>query len=139
MLLWKISEKEKRERECVCVCVCEKKVLSSFGIWSLWSAIWNSERGLLPLGFGSMVCWFALSWCITTFEFALWLSLVCMQFVFGICEPLVPWFVFGSLVLYLWERAIWVYWDWGLWECLYTNLYYSKFVIVKFVRRHPWM
>ena len=134
MLLWKISEKEKRESVCVCV---RKRLSLCLVIWYLWVAIWNSERGLLLFGF--VVCWFALSWCIATFEFALWLSLVCMQFVFGICEPLVPWFVFGSLVLYLWERAIWVYWDLGLWECLYTNLYYSKFVIVKFVRRHPWM
>ena len=24
-----------------------------------------------------------------------------LVFVFGICEPLIPWFVFGSLILYL--------------------------------------
>ena len=32
-----------------------------------------------------------------------------LVFIFGICEPLVLWFVFGSLILYLWEGVIWVY------------------------------
>ena len=36
-----------------------------------------------------------------------------LVFVFGICEPLVLGFVFGSLVLYLWKRAIWVYLGFG--------------------------
>jgi len=76
-----------------------KKALFCLVIWYLWAAIWNSERGLLPLGFGSTVWWFALSWCIATFGFALWLSLWFvrnwyLEFIFDICEPLVLWFVF---------------------------------------------
>ena len=92
------------------VWVWEKEAFFCLVLWYLWVVIWNSERGLLLLGFA--VWWFALSWCIATFGFNLWLFLwfVCNSYlVFGICEPLVLWFVFGSLVLYLWERVIWVY------------------------------
>ena len=43
------------------------------------------------------------------------LSLVCAQFVFGICEPLVLWFVFGSLVFCICERELFeCIWDLGL-------------------------
>ena len=76
MLLQKIREKEMRG--------CEKKRLSlGLVIWYLWIAIWNSERSLLPLGFGSAVWWFALSWCVATFGFDLWLSLwfVCNSYL----------------------------------------------------------
>ena len=50
----------------------------------------------------------------------------------SICEPLVLWFVFV-------RELFGCIWDLGLWKCLYTNLHYPKFVILKFVRRHPWM
>ena len=144
MLLQKIREKEKS------VCVCVRKRLSLCLVtWYLWVAIWNSERGLLLFGFGSAVWWFAISWCIATFGFALWLSLWFVRnsyLVFSIWY----WYLvfvnlwFFGLYLVLWfcicERELFgCIWDSGLWECLYTNLYYPKFVIVKFVRRHPWM
>ena len=50
----------------------------------------------------------------------------------SICEPLVLWFVFV-------RELFGCFWDLSLWDCLYTNLYYLKFVIVKFVCRHLWM
>ena len=99
-----IEERENR------VWVWEKEALFCLVLWYLWIVIWNSERCLLLLI--SVVWWFALSWYVATFGFTLWLSLWFVRnshLVFGICEPLVLWFVFGSLVLYLWERAIWVY------------------------------
>ena len=70
-------------------------------LWYLWVAIWKSERGLLPLDFSFAVWWFALSWCIVTFGFDLWLSL-------WFCAIRI-WYlwIFGSLALYLWERAVW--------------------------------
>ena len=54
-----------------------------------------------------------------------------LVFVFGICEYLVLWFVFGSLVLYLWERAIWVYLGFGfvrvsLHKFLLSQICYSE-------------
>ena len=56
-----------------------------------------------------------------------------LVFVFGIYEPLVLWFC-------ICERELFgCIWDLGLWECLYTNLYYPKFFVVKFVHRRPWM
>ena len=67
--------------------------------WYLWVAIWNSERGLLPLGFGSAVWLFALSWCIATFGFNLWLSFWFVYnsyLVFGILEFCV-YFSFGLI------------------------------------------
>ena len=88
MLLQKIREKEKS------VCVCVRKRLSLCLVtWYLWVAIWNSERGLLLFGFGSTVWWFAISWCIATFGFTLWLSLwfVCNSYL-----------VFGIRIWYLW-------------------------------------
>ena len=56
------------------------------------------------------------------------LSLVFAQFVFGIFEPLVLWFVFGSLV-YICEResnlgafGIWVYENASTLICILPNL-----------------
>ena len=68
MLLRKIRERE----ESVCVCERERKRLSLFFVLRyLWVAIWNNERGLLPLGFGFAAWWFSLSWCVATFGFDL--------------------------------------------------------------------
>ena len=68
------------------VLLCEKERLYlGLVIWYLWVAIWNSERGLLLLGFGFTIWWFTLSLCVATIRFDLWLSfLVCAQFAFGI-------------------------------------------------------
>ena len=97
--------------------------------------IWNSERGLLLLG--SAVWWFALSWYVATFGIVLWLSLVCAQFALGIWYS---YLVSVNLWFCICERELFgCIWDLGLRECLYTDLYYPKFVIVKFVRRCPWM
>ena len=86
MLLWKIREKERR--------VCVRKRLSlHLVIWYLWVVIWNSERGLLPLGFGSTFWCFALSWCVATFGFDLWL------FLWFVCNS---YLVFGIRIWYLW-------------------------------------
>ena len=81
----------------------------------VWVEIWNSERGLLPLGFGSAVWRFAISWCVATFGFDLWPSL---------------WFVHNSYLvfvnlwffsLYLVLRFVFVresYLDiFGIWVC----------------------
>ena len=87
--------------------VANRKCFSCLVLWYLWVAIWNSERGLLPLGFGFAVWWFVLSWCVATFEFDLWLShwfVHNLDLVFGICE---------TLDFFLWERAIWVYLRFG--------------------------
>ena len=94
MLVQKIREKEKS--------VCVRKMLSLvLVIWFFWVAIWNSERGLLLLGFGSTVWWFTLSWCIATFGFDLWLFL---------------WFVHNSyLVFGIWySYLVFV----NLWFCI---------------------
>ena len=115
--------------------VCEKKRLSlGLVIWYLWVAIWNSERGLFSLGFGFTVWWFALSFYVATFGFDLWLSLWFVRnshLVFGIWYSYLVfvnlWF-FGSV--FVRKKTIW---DLGLWEYFYTNLYYPKFIIVKFV------
>ena len=54
-----------------------------------------------------------------------------LVFVFGIYEPLVLGFVFGSLVLYLWKRAIWVYLGFGflrvpLHQFVLSQIWYSE-------------
>ena len=92
------------------LCVLEKEAFCCFVLWYLCIAIWNSERGLLLLGFGSAGWLFALSLCVATFGFDLWLSLWFVHnshLVFSIRI----WYLwtFSSLVLYLWERAIWVF------------------------------
>ena len=56
-----------------------------------------------------------------------------------LCVCLFSDFVFGYLVLYLWERAIWMYLGFRFVRVLLHQLYYPKFDIVKFVCRHPWM
>ena len=105
MLLRKIREKEKS------VCVCVRKRLSlCLVIWYLWVAIWNSERGLLLFGFGSAVWWFALSWCVATFGFALWLSL---------------WFVHSSHLIF--GIRIWYLWTFGSLVCIW----FFSFVFVR--------
>ena len=98
------------------------------------------REAFLPLGFGSGIWWFALSWCVVTFGFDLWLSLwfVCNSYLVFVNL----WF-FG-LYLVIWfcicERKLFeCIWDLDLWECLYTNFYYPKFVTVKFVHCRPWM
>ena len=136
-VLRKIIEREREREKRVCV----RKTLSlHLVIWYLWVAIWNSERSLLLLDFDFAVWWFALSWCVATFGFDLWLFIWFvhnwyLKFVFGICEPLVLWF-FDFVFL---RELFGCIWDLGLWECLYTNLYYPKFIIMKFVRHPPWI
>ena len=136
-VLQKIREREREREKRVCV----RKTLSlHLVIWYLWVAIWNSERSLLLLGFDFAVWWFALSWCVATFGFDLWLFIWFvrnwyLKFVFGICEPLVLWF-FDFVFL---RELFGCIWDLGLWECLYTNLYYPQFIIMKFVHQPPWI
>ena len=97
---------------------CEKK--RRLFLWYLWVAIWNSERSLLPSGFGSAVWWFALSWCVCN----IWIwfvtfSLVCTQFVFSI--RIWNLWIFSSLVLYLWimrESYLGVF---EIWNCKSTS------------------
>ena len=71
------------------------------------------------------------------------LSLGALQRLDLICGSLF-WFVYNWYLVFvnLWfciyvRELFGCIWDLGLWECLYTNLYYPKFVIVKFVRRRP--
>ena len=116
MLLRKIREKEKR----VCVCVWEK---GSLFVWLF--DICGLQFGIvrevcyclvLVLRFGDLLSLGALQLldllCDSLFGLYA-IHIWYLVFVFGICEPLVLWFVFGSLVLYLWERAIWVYLGFG--------------------------
>ena len=69
------------------------------------------REAFLPLGFGSGIWWFALSWCVVTFGFDLWLSLwfVCNSYLVFVNL----WFFGLYLVLYLWKRAILVYLGFG--------------------------
>ena len=151
MLLQKIWEREK-ERERVRVKEmrgCEKKRLSlGLIIWYLWVAICNRER-FVTTWFWFWFC--GLVTCSRLVRCNFWicfvaLSLVSAQLVFGIWYSYLVfvnlWFL--GLYLVLWfcicERELFeCIWDLGLWEYLYTNLYYLKFVIVKFIRRHLWM
>ena len=104
-----------------------------FVIWYLWVAIWNSEKGLLQLGFGFVIWWFVLSWCVATFGFDLCL-------LFSLCAIHILYLVFVNLWFCICERELFgCIWDLGLWECIHTNLYYPKFVIVKFVRHRSWI
>ena len=133
MLLRKIREKEKR----VCVTNRGSLFVWLFDICGLQFEIAREVcyRLVLVLRFGDL-----LSWCVATFGFALWLSLWFVHnshLIFGIRI----WYLwtFGSLVCICERELFGCIWDLGLWEWLYTNLYYPKFAVVKFVRRRPWM
>ena len=81
-------------------------------LFDIYGLQFRIERCLLRLDFGSAVWRFALSWCVAIFGFDLWLSLWFvrnwyLEFVFGICEPLVLCFVFER------ERYLGI-WDLGL-------------------------
>ena len=137
MLLRKIREKERR--------VCVRKSLSlRLVIWYLWVAIWNSERGLCRL---VLVLWFGDLFSLGALKL---LDLICGS-LFGLCAIRIwysylvfvnLWF-FGSYLNFwfcICKRELFgCIWDLGLWECLYTNLYYPKFVIMKFFYRRLWM
>ena len=76
--------------------------------------------------FGSVVWRFALSWFVATFGFDLWLSLWFehnwyLVFVFGICEPLVLWFVFVR-ESYLGVFGIWISESVSTLICIIPNL-----------------
>ena len=109
--------------------VCEKRCFLLVWLFDICGLQFGIVREvLLLLGFGSTVWRFALSWCIATFGFNfVALFLVCAQFVFDI------WYLHLVFVNFWFFSFVsgWI-WDLGLWECLYTNLYYLKFDIVKF-------
>ena len=84
--------------------MCEKKALSLFG--SLIFVGCNLEWWEKFITAWFWFCGLVICSLLVHCNFWIWfvaLSLVCAQFVFGICEPLVFLFVFGSLVLYLWS------------------------------------
>ena len=101
--------------------MCEKKAFSWFGYLIFMGCnlkLWERFccRLVLVLQFGDLLSLGALQLldliCGSFFglcAIGIWHSV----FVFGICEPLGLWFIFGSLVLYLWERVIWVYLGFG--------------------------
>ena len=109
MLLQKIKEREMRG--------CEKKRLSlGLVIWYLWVAIWNCERDFVTTWFwfcGLVICSLLVHcnfwiWFVTLFGLC---AIGIWYLVFGIRI----WYLwtFGSLVLYLWERVIWVHLRFG--------------------------
>ena len=111
MLLKKIREKKIRE--------CEEKRLPLVWFFDICGLQFGIVREvLLPLGFGCAVWWFALSWCVATFGFALWLSLWFVRNSYLVFVNL--WF----FVLYLWERDIWVYLIFG-----FVRVHLRQFVL----------
>ena len=116
-------------------CGCEKKRLSFVWLFDICGLQFGIVREdcccLVWFWFYGLVICSLLVYC----NFWIWfvaLSLICVQFTFGICEHLVLRFVFGSLVLYLWERVIWVYLGFGfvrvpLHQFVLSQICYSEF------------
>ena len=75
---------------CVCVCVCEKKRLSLVWLFDICGLQFGIVREVccrlvLVMRFGNLLSLSTLQ----LLGLFVALSLVCAQFVFGICEPLV--------------------------------------------------
>ena len=89
---------------------------------------------VLVLWFGDLLSLGALQLLVLICGFLFGLCSIriwCLVFIFGIYEPLVLGFVLGSLVLYLWERAIWVYLGFGflrvpLHQFVLSQIWYSE-------------
>ena len=103
MLLQKIWERE-RERERERWEGVRKRGFLLVWLFDICGLQFVIVRGLLPLGFGfgSVVWWLALAWCVATFGFALWLSL---------------WFVVNWYLAF--GIHIWFLWTFGSWVCIW--------------------
>ena len=111
VLLKKIREKKIRE--------CEEKRLPLVWFFDICGLQFGIVREvLLLLGFGCAVWWFALSWYVATFGFALWPSLWFVRNSYLVFVNL--WF----FVLYLSERDIWVYLIFG-----FVRVHLHQFVL----------
>ena len=124
-------ERERERRECVW----EKGFLLVWllDIYGLQFEI--VREVLLPLGFSFVVWWFALSWCIATFGFDLWLFLWFVRnWYLTFCIRIWYLWTFGSLIhiwffgfvfvreSYLGVFGIWVYESISTPICIISNL-----------------